>query len=146
MRDRTHNCRRVRYCRISTALLVPAAQRFDHVGVQLPRQAGNLTAAGRLGTMTSGAGRNVYFRHAVFEDFSPRCYELPRRATDRRRVERSKMRRQGVYHGRTQRMSHVEHDIVGSPMLGEGSQLVFDIFRLLSGKAGYGIIAIEALR
>jgi hypothetical protein len=30
-------------------------------------------------------------------------------------------------------MRYVEHDIVGSPMLDEGSQLVFDIFRLLSG-------------
>ena len=82
--------------------------------------------------------------HAVFEYFSPRCYELPRRATDRRRIERSKMRRQSVYQGRTQRMSYVEHDIVGSPMLDEGSQLVFDILWLLSGKTGYGIIAIEA--
>jgi hypothetical protein len=42
-------------------------------------------------------------------------------------------------------MRYVEHDIVGSPMLDEGSQLVFDIFWLLSGKTGYGIIAIEAL-
>jgi hypothetical protein len=31
-------------------------------------------------------------------------------------------------------------------MLNESSQLVFEIFRLLSGKAGYGVIAIEALR
>jgi len=83
--------------------------------------------------MTSSARCNVYFRHAVFEYFSPRCHELPRRPTDRRGIERSKMRRQSVYHGRTQRMRYVEHDIVGSPMLDEGSQLVFDIFRLLSG-------------
>ena len=42
-------------------------------------------------------------------------------------------------------MSYVEHDIVGSPMFDKGSQLVLDIFRLLSGKAGYGVVAIEAL-
>ena len=105
-----------------------------------------MTATGRLGTMTSSTRCNVYFRHAVFEDFSPRRYELPRCAADRRGIERSKMRRQSVYHGRTQRMSYVEHDVVGSSMLNESSQLVFEIFRLLSGKTGYGVIAIEALR
>jgi hypothetical protein len=42
-------------------------------------------------------------------------------------------------------MSHVEHDVVGAPMLNEGAQLVFEIFGLLSGETRYGVVAIVPL-
>jgi hypothetical protein len=42
-------------------------------------------------------------------------------------------------------MSYVEHDVVGSPMLDKSAQLVFEIFRLLSGKTGYRVVASEPL-
>jgi hypothetical protein len=42
-------------------------------------------------------------------------------------------------------VSHIKHDVVGSPMLDKGAQLVFQIFRLLTGKAGYRKVAVIAL-
>jgi len=42
-------------------------------------------------------------------------------------------------------MSNVEHDVVGAPMLNEGSQLVFEIYRLLTGKTRYRVVAIVPL-
>jgi hypothetical protein len=42
-------------------------------------------------------------------------------------------------------MSDVEHDVVGAPMLDKGAQLVFEIFRLLTGEAGYSVVTIEPL-
>jgi hypothetical protein len=60
-------------------------------------------------------------------------------------MERRKMRRQGVEHCRAERMRHVKHDVVGSPMFDKGAQLILQVFGLLTGEAGYRIVAIEAL-
>ena len=43
-------------------------------------------------------------------------------------------------------MRHVEHDVVGSPVFDEGFQLIFQILRLLTGKARNRKVAMEALR
>jgi hypothetical protein len=42
-------------------------------------------------------------------------------------------------------MSHIEHDVVGSPVLNEGVELIYQILRLLARKARYREISVKAL-
>jgi hypothetical protein len=60
-------------------------------------------------------------------------------------MERRKMRGKSVHHCRTERMRHVKHDVVGSPMFDKGAELILQIFGLLTGKAGYGEVAVVTL-
>src|SRR5215468_265714 len=131
MRDRFHNGRCVRPCRILTTLFAPVHQFFEGVVVELTCQTRKCALTFSLWAVTGLAWRNIGARNALLVDFFPRGHAFYWSTTQRLWIEVSKIRSQGRYHRRAQHMRHVEHHRVRSSALDKGPQLVFEVLRLL---------------
>src|SRR5579872_5477283 len=144
MRRWRHDRRRIDRGALA-ALLAPAAQLTDHIGIDLARQARNFVLAVSVRAMTGGAGRHVRFGKAFLVNPLAQRHRTARRAAEWRRVEMMEMVGERRHHRRAQYMRDIEHDRVGAPSLDEGLQLSLDIFGLLSRKARHGKISEVAL-
>src|SRR5580704_3230385 len=97
VRDRLHDGRGVRFCRVLAPLLAPVHQFIEDVVVELARQAGKWPVALGIGAVTGTAGGNVGPR-PLFVDFLSRRYEFFRGAAERFGIEVPEMRGERRYH------------------------------------------------
>lgn len=146
MSNRRHNRRYVRLGRVLSSLFAPIGQFVVDVVGQLARQSRNLADTLGCWAVAGGAGGNVGFRDSVLEYFFASGNQAPRSAAEWRWIERAKIGGKSGDHARSQRVGHIEHDVVGSSVFDEGFQLIFQILGLLAGEARDRKVAMEALR
>src|SRR5215470_6416913 len=87
MRDRFHDGRCVRFCRILTALLAPVHQFFQDVVMELTCQTRERALTFSLWTVTGRTGRNIGAENALLVDFFARDCEFYWSAAQRPWIE-----------------------------------------------------------
>ena len=92
--------------------------------MELTCQARKLSVAMSVRAVTGRTWRNVGVCDTLLIDLLSRRHEFAGGAAKWLRSEIAKMGGKRRDHRRAQDMSHIEHDIVGAPALGEGAQLI----------------------
>lgn len=145
VRHRRHDRGRIGLSGILAAFLAPVDQLVDRVIRQLPGKTGNFPGAFRVRPMAGRAGCDIGIGNAVLENSFTGSDQALRSAAERSRIERAEFLGKRRNHCRAQRMRDIEHDVVGAPVFDKCLQLVFQIFRLLPGKARHRIVSAITL-
>jgi hypothetical protein len=95
--------------------------------------------------MAGGTCGDIPFWNAILENLFAGHYQFPGSATNRFGAEAVEFSSNGRYLHGTENMGDAEHDVICPSPLDEGSQLIFDILDLLSGKTRDRIIPTIAL-
>ena len=113
--------------------------------MELTSQTGKWPVTLRLRTMTESARRNSGVGNSLFVDFFPGSFEFLWCPSNGFRIERPEMLGKSSLHRRTEELRHIAHDGMHAPVLNKGSQLIDEVFDLLSREPWYGRRAMKTL-